>query len=58
MPNLEKNAKIREKRNQTLIRRKSQGASVLGLKPFSKFDVMTGAALCVLVLDCVATRRG
>ena len=32
MPNLEKNAKIREKRKQTLIRRKSQEAKTFELK--------------------------
>ena len=32
MPNLEKNAKIREKRRQTLIRRKSQEAKTFELK--------------------------
>ncbi|MFP3130018.1 MAG: hypothetical protein RXR51_00305 [Nitrososphaeria archaeon] len=32
MPNLEKNAKIREKRKQTLLRRKSQEAKTFELK--------------------------
>ena len=32
MPNLEKNAKIMEKRKQTLIRRKSQEAKTFELK--------------------------
>ena len=32
MPNPEKNAKIREKRNQTLVRRKSQKARTFQLK--------------------------
>ena len=31
-PNLEKNAKIREKRKQTLIRRRTQGAKTFELK--------------------------
>ena len=32
MPNLEKNAEIREKRKQTLIRRRTQGAKTFELK--------------------------